>query len=156
MKLKKIGMKNIVILFCSIAFVLNVNAQRPNPVKWTFEAVKKSDKQYEIQITAAIESPWHIYSQFVKNGPIPTKITYKVNPLVQIKGAAKEIGSLEKKFDKNFNTNVAYFSNKVQFTQLANLKVASKTKIAGEIEYGVCNEDRCLPPAKASFEIVLQ
>jgi thiol:disulfide interchange protein DsbD len=149
-------MKKLLVLFCSIVFAMNVHAQKPNPVKWTFTAIKKSDKQYEIQITAAIESPWHIYSQFVKNGPIPTKITYKVNPLVQIKGAAKEIGTLEKKFDKNFNTNVAYFSNKVQFTQMANLKVASKTKIAGEIEYGVCNEDRCLPPAKASFEIALQ
>ena len=75
---------------------------------------------------------------------------------MQIKGTAKEIGNLEKKFDKNFNTEVAYFSNKVQFTQWANLKVASKTKIIGEIEYGVCNEDRCLPPAKVSFEIALQ
>ena len=149
-------MKKIVVFFCCIAIALNMNAQRPNPVKWTFEAVKKSDKQYEIQITAAIESPWHIYSQFVKGGPIPTKINYKVNPLVQIKGTAKEIGNLEKKFDKNFNTEVAYFSNKVQFTQWANLKVASKTKIIGEIEYGVCNEDRCLPPAKVSFEIALQ
>ena len=156
MTVKKASMKKIIFLFCSVLFVMNLTAQKLNPVKWTFEAVKKSDKQYEIIITAAIENPWHIYSQFVKDGPIPTKITYKLNPLVQIKGPAKEIGNREQKFDKNFNTEVVYFSNKVQFTQLANLKVASKTKITGEIEYGVCNEDRCLPPAKVSFEIALQ
>ena len=156
MILKIVSMKKIIFLFCSALLVMNAQAQKVNPVKWTFEAVKKSDKQYEIKITAAIESPWHIYSQFVKDGPIATKITYKANPLVQIKGPAKEIGNKEEKFDKNLNTQVVYFSNKVQFTQLANLKVASKTKITGEIEYGVCNEDRCLPPAKVSFEIALQ
>ena len=143
MTLKIVSMKKIIFLFCIALFAMNLHAQKLNPVKWTFEAVKKSDKQYEIIITAAIESPWHIYSQFVKDGPIPTKITYKVNPLVQIKAPAKEIGNREEKFDKNFNTQVVYFSNKVQFTQFANLKVASKTKITGEIEYGVCNEDRC-------------
>ena len=156
MTLKIVSMKKIIFLFCIALFAMNLHAQKLNPVKWTFEAVKKSDKQYEIIITAAIESPWHIYSQFVKDGPIPTKITYKVNPLVQIKAPAKEIGNREEKFDKNFNTQVVYFSNKVQFTQLANLKVASKTKITGEIEYGVCNEDRCLPPARVNFEIALQ
>jgi len=149
-------MKKGIILFCSVCMFFVAGAQKLNPVKWTFEAVKKSDKQYEIKISAAIESPWHIYSQFVKDGPIPTTITYKSNPLAQIKGQAKELGKIEKKFDKNFNTEVAYYSNNVQFTQLVNLKVASKTKIAGEIEYAVCNEDRCLPPAKIAFEIALQ
>jgi thiol:disulfide interchange protein DsbD len=149
-------MKKGMILFCSVCMFFVAGAQKLNPVKWTFEAVKKSDKQYEIKISAAIESPWHIYSQFVKDGPIPTKITYKPNPLVQIKGVAKEVGKMEKKFDKNFNTEIAYYSNNVLFTQMANLKVASKTKIAGEIEYAVCNDDRCLPPAKIAFEIALQ
>ena len=149
-------MKKMAILFCSIAFALHVNAQKLNPVKWTFEAVKKSDKQYEIQVTASVESPWHIYSQFVKGGPIPTTITFKSNPLLQVKGAVKEIGKLEKKFDKNFNAEIAYFSNKVLFTQLVNLRVAGKTKIAGEVEYMVCNDERCLPPTKVGFEIALQ
>ncbi|MEI7588024.1 MAG: protein-disulfide reductase DsbD domain-containing protein [Chitinophagia bacterium] len=149
-------MKKIGVIFCSLVFVLNVNAQKLNPVKWTFEAVKKSDKQYELQITANVESPWHIYSQFVKGGPVPTSISFKANPLLQVKGVAKEIGKIEKKFDKNFNAEIAYFSNKVQFAQLVNLKVASKTKIAGEVEYMVCNDERCLPPTKVAFEIALQ
>ena len=93
-------MKKGMILFCSVFMVFVAGAQKLNPVKWTFEAVKKSDKQYEIKISAAIESPWHIYSQFVKDGPIPTKITYKANPLTEVKGPAKEIGKIEKKFDK--------------------------------------------------------
>jgi thiol:disulfide interchange protein DsbD len=149
-------MKKVIVLLISIVLVLNTNAQKINPVKWTFEAVKKADKQYDITFSASIEAPWHMYSQFVKKGPVPTSVQIKKNPLVQLKGAVKEIGTLEKKFDKNFNADIAYFSNKVQFVQAVTLKVASKTKLTGEIEYMVCNDERCLPPTKVPFEITIQ
>ena len=84
-------------LFIVIAFLSQ--AQKMNPVNWSFQAIKKGDKQYDVVLTANVEAPWHIYSQFVKKGPIPTTIEFKTNPLVQIKGAAKEIGKLEKKMD---------------------------------------------------------
>ena len=147
--------KGIVFLFLIVA-ALNTSAQKINPVKWTFEAVKKADKQYDITFSASIDAPWHMYSQFVKKGPVPTSVQIKKNPLVQFKGVVKEIGTLEKKFDKNFNADIAYFSNKVQFVQSVTLKVASKTKLTGEIEYMVCNDERCLPPTKVPFEITIQ
>ena len=131
-------------------------AQRMNPVNWSFQAVKKADKQYDIVLTANVEAPWHIYSQFVKKGPIPTTIEFKTNPLVQIKGAAKELGKLEKSFDKNFDAEISYFSGKVQFVQSVTLKVASKTKLSGTIDYTVCNDEKCLPPISIPFEVVLQ
>ena len=149
-------MKKIVFFVLTILIGLNVQAQKLNPVKWNFEAVKKSDKQYDIRFTANVEAPWHIYSQFVKKGPVPTKITIKKNPLVQIAGKTKEIGKLEKQFDKNFGAEIAYFSKKVQFVQSVTLKVASKTRLTGEIEYMVCNDERCLPPTKVPFDIAIQ
>lgn len=149
-------MKKVFVFLFSILIALSTNAQKLNPVKWTFEAVKKGDKQYDINFIAAIDAPWHIYSQFVKKGPVPTSIQIKKNPLVQFKGSVKEIGSLEKKFDKNFGAEIAYFSNKVQFVQSVTLKVASKTKLTGEIEYMVCNDERCLPPTKVPFEVTIQ
>ena len=149
-------MKKIVFLFLVIMMAASVNAQKLNPVKWTFEAVKKSDKQYEIVFTAIVDAPWHIYSQFVKKGPVPTSVKIKKNPLVQVNGAVKEIGKIEKKFDKNFGAEIAYFSNKVQFVQTITLKAASKTSISGEVEYMVCNDERCLPPTKVPFEVTIQ
>ena len=148
-------MKKIMLFGMMVLFALNANAQRLNPVKWTFEAVKKSDKQYDIVLTANIETPWHIYSQFSKN-PLPIKISIKKNPLVQISGKIKEVGSLEKHFDKNIKSEVAYFTNKVQFIQTINLRAVSKTNIAGEVEYMVCNDERCLPPTKVPFEVTIQ
>ena len=149
-------MKKITFFLFTLIIGLQLNAQKLNPVKWTFEAVKKADKQYDITFTAIVDAPWHIYSQFVKKGPVPTSVQIKKNPLVQIKGGVKEIGKLEKKFDKNFGAEISYFSNKVQFVQSVTLKVASKTKLTGEIEYMVCNDERCLPPTKVPFEISIQ
>ena len=150
------NMKKIIVLFCAVVFAFNVNAQKTNPVKWSFTAVKKTDKQYDIVATATIDASWHIYSQFVKKGPVPTTIEFKTNPLVQIKGAAKELGKLEKSFDKNFDAEISYYSDKVQFVQSVTLKVASKTKLSGTIEYMVCNDEKCLPPISIPFEVVLQ
>ena len=149
-------MKKWLLLMSAVLIMVNVHAQKLNPTKWSFEAVKKADKQYDITFSASIDAPWHMYSQFVKKGPVPTSVQIKKNPLVQFKGAVKEIGTLEKKFDKNFNADIAYFSNKVQFVQSVTLKVASKTKLTGEIEYMVCNDERCLPPTKVPFEITIQ
>jgi len=148
-------MKKLLVLFCSIVFAMNVHAQKPNPVKWTFTAIKKSDKQYEVVASATIDAPWHMYSQFVSGGPIPTSFTFSKNPLIQLAGKTKEKGKLQKMYDKNFKTELSFFSDKVDFIQTVNLKVASKTNLVGMVEYSICNDDRCLPPAKVSFEVAL-
>ena len=148
-------MKKLLVLFCSIVFAMNVHAQKPNPVKWIFTAIKKSDKQYEVVASATIDAPWHMYSQFVSGGPIPTTFTFSKNPLIQLAGKTKEKGKLQKMYDKNFKTELSFFSDKVDFVQTVNLKVASKTNLVGMVEYSICNDDRCLPPAKVSFEVAL-
>lgn len=146
-----------VILFCSLfALVFSAQAQRLNPVKWTFESVKKADKQYEVVLTATVEAPWHIYSQTVKKGPIPTTVTFKPNPLVKLSGSTKEIGKLESNFDKNFDAVIGSYAGKVQFKQAIVLKAASKTKLTGSIEYMVCNDEKCLPPVSIPFEVTIQ
>ena len=149
------NMKKIIVLFCAVVFAFNVNAQKTNPVKWTFTAIKKSDKQYEVVASATIDAPWHMYSQFVSGGPMPTTFTFSKNPLIQLAGKIKEKGKLQKMYDKNFKTELSFFSDKVDFIQTVNLKVASKTNLVGMVEYSICNDDRCLPPVKVSFEVAL-
>lgn len=132
-------------------------AQRQNPVSWNYEAIKKSADTYEIVLTATVEEPWHIYSQNTgKGGPIPTAVVFKPNPLVTKNGKVKELGKLEKVFDKNFNTDVLYFSDKVKFVQLVKVKGGIKTNLSGTVEYMVCDDSQCLPPVKKSFELKLQ
>jgi DsbC/DsbD-like thiol-disulfide interchange protein len=149
-------MKRTLITLCFAVLTSLAIGQVQNPVSWTYEAKKKSADTYELVITADVESPWHIYSQNTgKGGPIPTAIRIKPNPLVTVSGPAKELGKLEKTFDENFKTNVLYFSDKVQFVQTVKVKAGIKTNISGTVEYMVCNDERCLPPVKKTFDLKL-
>ena len=149
-------MKKIFLAFLFFGFALQSQSQKLAPVKWTYQAVKTGDKKYNIIITANVDAPWHIYSQYVKKGPVPTTVQFAKNPLVVINGSTKEVGNLEKKFDNNFGAVIGSFGGKVQFIQAVTLKVNTKTKLTGTIEYMVCNEERCLPPTKQSFEVDIQ
>jgi len=150
-------MKRILIALVFLA-VANISfGQIDNPVSWNYEAKKKTADTYEIVITATVEHPWHIYSQNTgKGGPIPTTFSFKANPLITKNGTVKEIGKLEKIFDKNFNTNVLSYSEKVQFVQTVKVKGGIKTNVSGTVEYMVCDDSHCLPPTKKSFDLKLQ
>lgn len=150
-------MKKTLLSFFAAFVTIMAIGQMKNPVSWNYEARKKTADTYEIVLTATVENPWHIYSQNTgKGGPVPTTISFKANPLVAKSGGVKEIGKLEKVFDKNFNTNVLYYSEKVAFVQTVKLKGKIKTSISGTVEYMVCDDSQCLPPVKKSFELKLQ
>jgi len=132
-------------------------SQVEDPVQWNYTAVKKGENVYQLVITATISKPWHIYSQTTPaGGPVPTSVTYKTNPLVTVEGKAKENGKLETVHDKSFGIDVKYFSNKVEFVQTVKVKGKVKTNLAGIVEYMVCNDEKCLPPTKKSFDVKLQ
>lgn len=141
-------------LFTIIAGI--ATAQIKDPVSWTFEAKKKSADTYEVVLSATIQGKWHIYSQKTgKGGPIPTKVSFKANPLLSMSGEVKEIGKIEKVYDEIFQTDVLYLSNKVQYVQTVKLKGKAKTNITGTIDYMVCDDSQCLPPSKKTFDIKL-
>ncbi len=138
-------------------FSCNSDAQVNTPVKWDFTATKKSDKLYDVIITATLPQPWHIYSQLTPDGgPIPTKFTFKTNPLITVSGLPKEVGKLKTTHDENFGIDVKYYGDKVVFVQPVTVKANVKTNLTGTIEYMVCNDEKCLPPTKQNFEIRLQ
>jgi hypothetical protein len=147
-----------VVLFLTLFFIATAAmAQKSDPVQWNFVATKKGDKTYELTFGATVSKPWHIYSQTTpKGGPVPTKITYKTNPLIVLDGAAKENGALKQIHDKFFGVDVKYFADKVDFVQTVTVRANAKTNISGTIEYMVCNDEECLPPKKIPFDLKLQ
>ncbi len=150
-------MKQTALLIVALCWLTVAGAQFKDPVHWNFAATKKADKVYELSFTANVDKPWHIYSQHTpKGGPVPTKFTFKTNPLVKLSGGVKESGSLKQVHDEYFDVEVKYFDGKVTFTQTVNLSSAAKTAVAGTIEYMLCNDTECLPPKKVSFDLKLQ
>lgn len=130
-------------------------AQSNKEVKWAFSAKKIADKTYEVVLTATVNGNWHIYSQNVGvDGPIPTAFTFTKNPLLAFEGAVKENGKLIKKNEEVWGGEVRYYENKVEFVQKVKIK-GGKTNLAGKVEYMVCNEEKCLPPAETAFSIAI-
>lgn len=150
-------MKKSWLLLIALFVAFGAMAQVQDPVKWAYTAVKKAANTYEVTATAVVPAPWHIYSQNTPDGgPIPTKITFKKNPLLTVDGKVKEVGALKVEHDQNFGVDVKFYSTQVAFVQTVKVKGNVKTNISGTVEYMVCDDSQCLPPTTKSFDIKLQ
>jgi hypothetical protein len=148
-------MAKFILCCCLLLGGLAVYAQN-TPVKWVFKAQKKQPGLYEVCLTATVPAPWHIYSQATPTGgPLPTKIAFSPNPLINITGTVEEQGKSTTIHDKNFGVDVIYFQNTVSFVQPIKLKTTVKTNLHGTVEYMVCNDNKCLPPVTIPFDITL-
>jgi hypothetical protein len=143
---------------CLLVISVTSYAQaKEEPVKWHFNAVKKSAGIYTVYCNADLNKPWHIYSQFTpEGGPLPTKISFSPNPLLTMSGGITEEGAQKTVHDKSFDVDVKYFSGQVKFVQQVKVKANVKTNVRGTVEYMICNDNKCLPPAKVNFDIILQ
>lgn len=146
----------IVIFFLLVGF--SASAQIMNPVTWSFTAKKTADKTYEVHLTAAIQSGWHLYSQIQPEDAIaiPTGIKFTANPLLNLNGVVKEVGKMQKFHDSKLGLSANQYSNKVDFVQVVKLKANAKTNIAGGVEFQTCDDKKCLPPRTVNFNIELK
>ena len=150
-------MKKSAFLLFSVILSVGLHAQSLNPVSWKFTSKKLSENVYEIQITATIQSGWHLYSQ-VQPGDaiaIPTSFTFNKNPLVTFDGKVKEVGKMEKYKDKTLGVSANQYSKKVVFIQKVKLKGKAKTNVTGKLEYQTCNDEKCLPPKTVNLTVAL-
>ena len=140
-------MKNLIITLCSfLVFGVTLNAQVLDPVEWTTSVEKISDTEYDLISTASIDSGWHLYSQNVPdNGPIPTTFLYKANGNYELIGKTTE----EKGHtidDPVFQMVIKFFEDKAEFRQRIKILNQEVSIVEGEVEYMVCDDEKCLPP----------
>lgn len=123
-------------------------------VSWNFTSKKIADNTYELRFTADIAGKYHIYAQNVGvEGPVPTSFTFTRNPLVELNGKVKEVGKMVKKHEEVWGGDVNYYEHKVEFVQVVKLKKKIKTNVGGSVEFMVCDDRECLPPAETPFKI---
>jgi hypothetical protein len=147
-------MKRLVLSFSLVLAVFAVMAQSNKEVKWAFSAKKIADKTYEVHLTASINGDWHLYAQNVGvDGPVPTTFTFTKNPLLSFDGKVKELGKVIRKKEEVWGGVVNYYENTVDFVQVVKIKGSAKTSLAGKVEFMVCNDSKCLPPAEIPFSI---
>lgn len=146
-------MKSIAMLsiFCSL-FWFSADAQILKPVKWSYAAKKTSATEATIYIKSTIEQGWHIYSlDTPEGGPVSTSITFTPDHSYQLTGAVLQPQPASK-MEKQFGIEVKYFENTVVFQQKIKLK-DNKATVRGEINFMVCSDQQCLPPATIQFSV---
>jgi len=145
------------IIFAVIALFVwatGASAQIYNPVKWTVATKKVSNQEAILYFKATIQDGWHIYSQTVSNGPIPTSFTFAASKDFSLVGKAVEPKPATK-YEEVFKTNVGYFSKEVIFQQ--KIKIHKGTPIVkGTIEFMACDKSQCLPPDEYAFSVTIK
>jgi len=145
------------ILFSFLALIsISLNAQMGSAkqVNWTYSSKKIADKTYELQITATISGNYHLYATKAGiEGPVPTTFSFSPNPLLSYEGAILERGKKITKLESAWGGNVNFFEKTVTFVQKVRAKTNAKTNVNGKVEFMVCNDDMCLPPAEVTFKI---
>ncbi|PUZ27515.1 hypothetical protein DCM91_04615 [Chitinophaga costaii] len=148
-------MKKLLMMLSLFALPLLVSAQIENPVKWNFSSKKINETTYELHMTATIDAGWHLYAQEAGEGPVATSFKINKNPLIATNGKIAEVGKLTKAFDKNFNSELKYYADKVDFVQTVSVKGKAQTKVKGSVEFMTCDDHQCLPPKELEFTIAV-
>jgi len=146
-----------IILGLIVCFLATGLSAQMEPVKWTAQAEKISDKEYEISLTAEIDQGWAIYSQEVSAdlGPIPTQLQIKEDRGIVLVGEIKESGMKKDDYDAVFGATVPKFQRKARFSQIVQVN-QDTTVVRGQLTFMTCDANSCLPPAALPFEIKLQ
>ncbi|MBF7093073.1 thioredoxin family protein [Flavobacterium sp. ALJ2] len=141
-------MKKILYLLLLVFAFAKVQAQIINPVKWEASIEKKSDSEYLLSFKGAIESGWHVYSQFTpEDGPLPAEFIFHDNKNnYDLVGKTTE-SETQREFNEIFGVDEIFFSDKVVFTQLIKQINPEKKTIQVELSYQVCKEN-CISETK--------
>jgi hypothetical protein len=138
----------------SVLLIAPAMAQSNKQVNWTWSAKKIADRTYEVHMTATIGGDFHLYAQDAGGeGPIATSFTFSKSPFFILNGIVKENGKLVQKYEEAWKHNVRYYERTVDFVQVVKLKSDVKTNLAGKVEFMVCNDHECLPPADVDIKV---
>lgn len=148
----------VVLLAASCFLSIEVRAQEPeaapDPVKWSLKAAPPDAAKITIvELTAQIQTGWHLYStERVEGGPSPTRITLVANQGLEISG---EIDSPapHSAYDPNFQVATESYVGSVIFKiPVKMLAGTNLDKIKVQVRYQTCTSTICLPPKLLELE----
>ncbi|CAM4030557.1 cytochrome c biogenesis protein CcdA [Flavobacterium branchiophilum] len=141
-------MRKLFLFLFLIIGLFQIQAQIKNPVKWTTKIDKISENEFLLIVNGAIDSGWHLYSQFTPdNGPLPMTLSYKnTKGNYELIGKTKE-STYKKQYNDIFEVDEYYFETKVQLTQKVKIVNPKTTEIDLHLEYQVC-KDACINDKK--------
>lgn len=153
--MKKSGIILGIALFALSPFF--VYGQLLDPVDYNLVEIPETARAgevFNVLVEATIEGDWHLYSVLndPNAGPYPTTFS-SASSQMAIAGDVEETEAVIA-YDPNFNTELGWHSNRVEFT----IPVAFRSDLEGEhavhleVLYQVCDDRSCLPPKTKLIE----
>ncbi|MCB0772118.1 MAG: hypothetical protein KDB93_01965, partial [Flavobacteriales bacterium] len=125
------------------------------PVTWSVVATDLGGGKWRVDLKAAIEENWGVYSQeSFGEGPIPTRIHFDTTATAVPLGTTTESGpDVHEGMDELFGINVRKFYKEVTYSR--ELQVTDPAEpITGTIEFMACDNSRCVFPDPVRFEVI--
>ena len=149
-------MKHIVFAIFSFFILLpiSISAQFVTPVEISTRLNDLGNGKAQIVFSATIQKGWHVYStEVVESGPTPAAIHFEELSGAKVDGVLYADRKPVRTFDEMFDSDVYYFTDKVAFIQNLVITDGKRYKVSGYLEYGACNDESCIPPAKVEFSL---
>ncbi|MCD8304122.1 MAG: thioredoxin family protein [Prevotellaceae bacterium] len=139
------------ILTACLALSSVARAQMQEPVHFSVEQRRLSDKELEIVFKATIDAGWHVYGTDVESGgPTKAELTLEREEGLKPVGSLQTKGQVHRGVDEIFGVEVSYLEGSAAFTQRFEV-TGRKYEVGGYLTYGACNEQNCLPPTNVDF-----
>ena len=134
-----------------------------NPIKWTLKPLQpakplKAGDKFTLQLTAAIEEGWHLYStEEMPEGPKPTRIILTPNQPFEL----SDIDSPAplRAVDPNFGVETEFYEHSASFGLALQVKgdaAPGTHKLVVQVRYQSCTETLCLLPRLVKIDVEVQ
>lgn len=140
-------------IFILLTILLYYNAlalAQGNPAHFSVQQKQVSPTEIDVVFSGKIDEGWHVYSTGLATGPISATLHTEKAEGAKAVGSLKAQGHEINIYDNMFGMKLRYFENSVKFIQ--RYKITGKTySIKGYLEYGICNDEMCMPPSQVEF-----
>ncbi len=139
------------ILSILLAFLLAApfsGAMQPVTSKKSMERVSTDTLRMSFDLN--ISNGWHVYSTHQTGGPTSAEIQLDSISGARLAGYLRFNGEEQRHHDAMFGAEVSYFKRHVRFIQDVVL-TSDEWHIEGNLTYGACNDESCLPPTHIEF-----
>lgn len=147
-------------LFRSIILILTTLiavAATAQEAVWKSSVTHVEGDRYRIELEARIPSGYHMYDMgpYDIGGPNATTIVFAPTEDVTLDGPVKLHSKVERHYDPFMKMEIGTVGGKALFTQDITLHVPQAT-LTAELEWMLCNDTSCLPPADTQLSIVIK
>lgn len=140
----------------------SASPQGPAVVAWSIAlepaSAPAAGRTIQVVLTAKIESGWHVYSLTQpKNGPSPLSVAVPGGQPFTRAGAVTESAPIVT-FDPAFKARTQYFEDSATITVPTRITPGTRpgpTPLRVKIEYQVCSDMVCLPPATTELKVIV-